>query len=70
MLTMPVAPRDGRERSTMEGAGQRSGGPMKAAVCSRYGAPDVVQITNVETPVPKNNEVLIEVRAASDNQST
>ena len=40
---------------------------MKAAVCSRYGPPDVVQITDVEKPVPKDNEVLIEVRAASVN---
>ena len=40
---------------------------MKAAVCSRYGPPEVVQITDVEKPVPKDNEVLIEVRAASVN---
>src|SRR5437588_44797 len=40
---------------------------MKAAVCSRYGPPEVVQITEVEKPVPKDNEVLIEVRAASVN---
>jgi NADPH:quinone reductase-like Zn-dependent oxidoreductase len=40
---------------------------MKAAVYSRYGPPDVVQIKDVEKPVPKDNEVLIEVRAASVN---
>jgi NADPH:quinone reductase-like Zn-dependent oxidoreductase len=40
---------------------------MKAAVCSRYGPPDVVQITDVEKPVPKDDEVLIKVRAASVN---
>jgi NADPH:quinone reductase-like Zn-dependent oxidoreductase len=52
----------------MEGAGQRSGGtPMKAAVYTRYGPPDVVQITDVEKPVPKDNEVLIRIRAASVN---
>src|SRR5574341_842010 len=52
----------------MEGTGHRSGGAhMKAAVCSRYGPPDVVQIKDVEKPVPKDNEVLIEVRAASVN---
>src|SRR5713226_8042066 len=52
----------------MEGAGQRSGGtPMKAAVYTRYGPPDVVQITDVEKPVPKDDEVLIKVRAASVN---
>ncbi len=40
---------------------------MKAAVYTRYGPPDVVQIKDVEKPVPKDNEVLIEVRAASVN---
>ena len=40
---------------------------MKAAVYTRYGSPDVVQIKDVEKPVPKDNEVLIEVRAASVN---
>jgi NADPH:quinone reductase-like Zn-dependent oxidoreductase len=40
---------------------------MKAAIYTRYGPPDVVQIKDVAKPVPKNNEVLIEVRAASLN---
>ena len=40
---------------------------MKAAVYTRYGSPDVVQITDVEKPVPKDNEVLIKVLAASVN---
>ena len=41
---------------------------MKAAVYTRYGPPDVVvQIEDVERPVPKDNEVLIKVRAASVN---
>jgi len=45
-----------------------SGGtPMKAAVYTRYGPADVVQITDIEKPVPKDNEVLIRVRAASVN---
>ena len=52
----------------MEGAGQRSRGVhphMKVAVYSRYGPPDVVQIVDVEKPVPNDYEVLIKVRAAS-----
>src|SRR5215469_4810823 len=40
---------------------------MKAAVYTRYGPPDVVQIMDVERPVPKDNQVLIRVRAASVN---
>jgi NADPH:quinone reductase-like Zn-dependent oxidoreductase len=40
---------------------------MKAAVYTRYGPPDVIQIKNVEKPVPKDDGVLIRVRAASVN---
>jgi NADPH:quinone reductase-like Zn-dependent oxidoreductase len=40
---------------------------MKAAIYRQYGLPDVVRIEDVEKPVPKDNEVLIEVRAASVN---
>ena len=40
---------------------------MRAAVYSRYGPPDVVRIKDVETPVPKDDEVLLRVRAASVN---
>ena len=41
---------------------------MKAAIYTQYGPPDiVVQITNVEKPVPKDDELLIKVHAASVN---
>jgi NADPH:quinone reductase-like Zn-dependent oxidoreductase len=40
---------------------------MKAAVYRRYGPADVVQIEDVARPVPKDNEVLLKVRAASVN---
>jgi len=40
---------------------------MKAAVYIRYGPPDVVQITDVQKPVPTDNQVLLRVRAASVN---
>src|SRR5580700_3423969 len=46
----------------MEGAGQR----MKAAY-TRYGPPDVVEVNDLDKPVPRDNEVLIKVRAASVN---
>jgi NADPH:quinone reductase-like Zn-dependent oxidoreductase len=52
----------------MEGTGQHEGGTqMKAAVYTNYGPPDVVQIKDVEKPVPGDDEVLIKVRAASVN---
>jgi NADPH:quinone reductase-like Zn-dependent oxidoreductase len=37
---------------------------MKAAVCSTYGSPDVVYVDDVAKPVPRDNDVLIKVRAA------
>lgn len=38
---------------------------MKAAVCTRYGPPDVLQIKDVAKPVPKRGEVLIKVHATA-----
>ena len=38
---------------------------MRAIVCARYGPPDVLAIKEVDTPTPKDNEVLIKVHAAS-----
>jgi NADPH:quinone reductase-like Zn-dependent oxidoreductase len=40
---------------------------MRAAVYTKYGPPDVVHITDVEKPIPKDNEVLVKVRASSVN---
>jgi len=42
---------------------------MKAVVYTRYGPPDVLRVTNVATPVPKDNEVLVRVAAVSLNAS-
>ena len=42
---------------------------MKAAVCKRYGPPEVLQIEEVEKPVPKDREVLIRVHATAVNSS-
>jgi len=40
---------------------------MKAVVCTGYGPPEVLELQEVEKPAPKENEILIRVRAASVN---
>src|SRR5205823_14578830 len=42
---------------------------MKAVVQDRYGSPDVLRIEEVERPVPKDDEVLIRVRASTVTQT-
>src|ERR1041385_4028028 len=40
---------------------------MKAIVCTQYGPPDLLQCTEAAKPVPKDDEVLIKIHAASVN---
>jgi NADPH:quinone reductase-like Zn-dependent oxidoreductase len=41
--------------------------PMKAIVHCEYGGPEVLTLTDVEKPIPADNQVLVRVRAASLN---
>ena len=43
---------------------------MKAAIYRAYGSRDVIQVVDVEKPVPADDEVLIQIRALLSIPST
>lgn len=38
---------------------------MKASICTRYGSADVLQLQEIDKPIPKENEVLVKIQASS-----
>ena len=42
---------------------------MKAIVQHRYGSPDALELQEVDTPEPRDGEVLLRVHASSVNQA-
>ncbi|MFT4532446.1 MAG: NADPH:quinone reductase-like Zn-dependent oxidoreductase [Candidatus Saccharimonadales bacterium] len=40
---------------------------MKAAICDKYGPPEVIQIKEIDKPILKSNDLLIQVKATSVN---
>ena len=40
---------------------------MKAIVCTKYGPPEVLQLEEVDKPIPRHNEALVRVHATSLN---
>jgi NADPH:quinone reductase-like Zn-dependent oxidoreductase len=40
---------------------------MKASLCTQYGPPEVIEIREVKTPKPKNNQILVKIMSSTLN---
>ena len=40
---------------------------MKAAICTKYGDPQVIQLQEINKPYPKKNQILVKVKASTLN---
>jgi NADPH:quinone reductase-like Zn-dependent oxidoreductase len=42
---------------------------MRAAICTSYGSPEVIQIKTIEKPIPKGRDILIRIKASTVNSA-